>query len=130
MAIASGSLGKAVWAYLIGRNLDPRLLMLNAVMVVATQDGQESITVWDAKQLGPQPTAAQLEIALTGYTATVQTFDRANDLKDLKIRALARAVHVRLGRPDVATMDLATWQGILSSAYDTERDAIVAAVKV
>jgi len=80
---------------------------------------------WDTATQGPVPTTADIQAVTSQQLAAAQTFvnqkQRGGDLDNLPMRAVARAVHVRLGRPDFATMSSATWRSILEAAWDAER---------
>lgn len=81
-------------------------------------------TRWDVATQGPVPTSADIAAVtsqqLAAATAFVKQRQRGGDLDNLAMRAVARAVHVRLGRPDFATMTAATWRSILEAAWDAE----------
>lgn len=72
-------------------------------------------------RLGPLPTAAQLAaITDAAAIAAIRQRERVADIDTLMMRTLARAVHVRFGRADAATMSAATWRTILETAWDAE----------
>ncbi len=77
---------------------------------------------WDTSTQGPVPTQQQIDAVLTtpDYDAAVRVRERTRDLALSAGKALARAVHVRFGRPDAATMSAATWKTILEAAWDAE----------
>jgi len=93
-----------------------------AFIVVARADGSERLGTWDEVRLGARPTPAEIAAVTEVQAATeAKRRLRERDLDDLKVRALARAIHLRLARPDAATMSVATWRAILEQAWDTEK---------
>jgi hypothetical protein len=87
-------------------------------------------TTWKV-EFDASATAQQQQAAAT-LLETVDTSDatllarqrereRVADLDAVAARTVARAVHVRLGRPDAMTMSAATWRQILESAWEAER---------
>lgn len=102
------------------------LTAVSPVVDFAVQNiaGVEQIVRWDAAKLGAQPANADLAAIDPAVAAAwvIQQI-RTADLSVLVTRALARAVHVRFGRQDAATMSAATWRNILEAAWDAERSA-------
>lgn len=81
-------------------------------------------TRWDITTQGPTPTQTEIDNVsaadLQALKAHLSQKDRIRDLADPRFKALARAIHVRFGRPDAATMTTNTWRNILEAAWDAE----------
>lgn len=94
--------------------------VLRYTFVEAWDNGER----WDEATQGPIPTQTEIDnitqadlLALKNYLSQK---DRTRDLADARFKALARAVHVRFGRPDSSTMTTNTWRNILEAAWDAE----------
>jgi len=64
---------------------------------------------------------AALDVTEPALATKQREQERKRDLDVLVMKALARAVHVRFGRADAATMSAATWRSILEAAWELER---------
>lgn len=116
MAIAPRSLGTAVVGYLLQQGMDPTQHVLD--YTVADKEGVIALTRWDTKVLGPQPTDAQLDAALTAYPTLDRQTRRDKTLWSPQMVALVKALNQRLRNANVDQVTVGAFRTAIEAEYD------------